>query len=146
MSKPINFYIITSTNTDKVYIGSTSNTLSQRLSNHKTNNSCTSKFIINAGNFSIDLLETVECNPEERAQIEYKYIQEYGENIINKNKGYWKDANHEKKYYQNYYQSNKEKLAETKNSKVLCECGSYSVKGSIARHKKTKKHLEFISS
>ena len=164
MSKPINFYIITSTNTDKVYIGSTVKTLKQRLNGHiyeaKLNKGCTSKFIINAGDYSIDLLETVECNSEERFNLEMEYIKGYGELAVNNYNGRMSDKNYLRKvgrdYYhankhkyklkiKHYYEANKEKLNAYSSTKVKCECGTEVTKSNLVRHKKSKKHMEFIA-
>jgi|TARA_R110000744_G_C19187893_1_gene543523 hypothetical protein len=45
-----------------------------------------------------------------------------------------------------YHHKNKEKINLNKLIKIRCECGKFSAKGSIARHKKTKYHLEYLKS
>lgn len=157
MSKPINFYIITSTNTDKVYIGSTGNCLKYRLSEHKCKMDSTASQVINQGNYSIDLLETVECNPKERFNLEMEYVKGYGDLAVNHNKGQTKEAGYKKERYQankeivklkrlEYYHANKEKISANSSTKVICECGCTVAKGSIFKHKKSKKHMELISA
>jgi hypothetical protein len=44
-----------------------------------------------------------------------------------------------------YYQKNKETIAEKEKEKVRCECGCEIRKSDIAKHRKTKKHIELIS-
>ena len=63
----------------------------------------------------------------------------------------------DKKYYQankeqiskqkkEYYQGLKEKIKEQRREVVVCECGCKSTKGSITRHRQTKKHLNLLSN
>jgi hypothetical protein len=89
----VRFYKITSTNTEKVYIGSTKMSLENRLQWHeldyKTFLSCgikktTSREILCEGDYSIHLLEAKLCeNKLERYAIEKKYI-ELNPTAINK--------------------------------------------------------------
>jgi hypothetical protein len=121
----------------------------------------TAREVINQGNYSIDLLETVECNSEERYKIEYNYIQGYGDLAVNCLTGISKEPGYkqqkDKEYYEankdklklkikDYNEKNKEKLSARKKEKVLCECGYIGARTHVARHKKSKKHMEFIAS
>ena len=46
-----------------------------------------------------------------------------------------------------YYQANKNKINEkSRNSKIICECGSSITKGHEKRHYETKKHQNFLSN
>ncbi len=78
------FYRIHSPNHPQSYIGSTTQPLKRRLSQHKTNKDCSSIHIINSGgNPCIELLECIEeCNIELRKTIEQEYIEKY--DCINK--------------------------------------------------------------
>ena len=67
-------YAIRSPNTDKIYIGSTTQSLKKRLWNHKNDNynptrgaerMCTSKQIMDFGDHYIELLENFPCNTKE---------------------------------------------------------------------------------
>jgi len=109
-------YRVVCSETNNIYIGSTTRPLSQRLGKHKNNfNTCMTKNFINP---KIFLIENCPCNSkEELHSIERKYI----ENIecVNKiipgrtpkewrkeNKEYYKD------YFKDYYLNNKEKFNE----------------------------------
>ena len=48
-------------------------------------------------------------------------------------------------YYRNYYETNKESILNHVNEKILCECGCYSLRCHLARHKKSQKHIRLIS-
>ena len=41
-----------------------------------------------------------------------------------------------------YQQANKELISEKRKQPVECECGCVIKKGDLAKHKRTKKHLE----
>lgn len=60
----------------------------------------------------------------------------------------WREKNkeHIKEYGKNYERPNYEERQLIKKEIVICECGATSNKGHIARHRKTKKHLDLISS
>jgi hypothetical protein len=59
-------YEISCKSTGKKYIGSTIQTLKARLCKHKYNrNTCSSKEIINGGNYEIILIEKYPCNSKE---------------------------------------------------------------------------------
>jgi len=46
----------------------------------------------------------------------------------------------------NYYHSNRENILEKMKVKITCECGSTINKGELTRHKKTKKHTNYIAT
>ena len=50
-----------------------------------------------------------------------------------------------KEYTKKYYHSNKDKIKEDKKQKTTCECGCIISNNHIARHRKTKKHLDMVS-
>ena len=49
-------------------------------------------------------------------------------------------------YHKQYRADNKQALLEKKKEKIICECGTESTKSDISRHRKTKKHINFISN
>ena len=120
-------YEIISDNTDMVYIGSCIITLKKRLIEHKRKkNKCSSKFIIDCGDYDIYLIEKYSCNNNlELRMREQMYIDIYkndGKNVINgKNaytsiedtkenrKNYDKDR---KEYFKEYRKNNKENIKE----------------------------------
>ena len=80
----INFYKITSTNTDKVYVGSTKKDINERLNQHEAHhrlfkdgktNYITSFEILEYKDYKIELLENKICeSKEERGTVECNYI------------------------------------------------------------------------
>lgn len=64
----------------------------------------------------------------------------------------YREANKEKraKQWKEWYKANKEELAKKKKAKlsqkITCECGSVVCKGALTRHKRSKKHKDFIEA
>lgn len=87
-------YVIRSPHTDKICIGSTTQSLSQRLTKHKSDfkrhamgQDCfrTSFHIFQAGDAYIELLENFPCNSvEELCAREYHHIRQAGDRCANK--------------------------------------------------------------
>jgi len=124
-------YKITSPQTDKFYIGSTIQSLSNRLSLHKSlykrnilnKTSYTSSFnLMKFNDTSIELIKNVKCeNRKELTKIEGQYIKEFNDKIFNISiagrtvKEYYNDnrlAIHEyhKIYQKQYYKTHKEQF------------------------------------
>ena len=157
---------------DDIYIGSTCVPLSHRMSKHRClykrykegkTNYTTSFKILEYGDARIELIENVECKCKEEliAREGYyirsldcvnKYIpdrteKEYREDNkerIAQCKKEWYEKNRELTLHRakEYREKNKEK----RNEKTKCECGSTVNRSSIARHKKTKKHIQYLES
>jgi len=71
-------YAIRSNQTDLVYIGSTTQKLSARLTNHKTRTDTTSRHIVKYPDAYIELIKDFPCNTlDELLEEEGKYISEY---------------------------------------------------------------------
>ena len=108
-------YIIRSKQTDKVYIGSTVQSLNKRFRLHKIQD-CTSQEILKYSDAEIILLECYECeNKEQLKNREGEYIRQYNcvnKNIAGRTRKEWIEDN--KEYFKEYYQENKEKLNEKK--------------------------------
>ena len=143
--------------TGKVYIGSTSTPLKERLSRHKRiHNHCVTKDFINP---KIELIESYPCETKEQLLWREREWFEKTE-CVNKNKPIitdeerkiskkkylkiWRDDN--KLYHITYRQENKERLNETAKEKIQCVCGIIVSKSHKARHLKSKKHQAFVSS
>jgi len=83
-------YKIVSPNTDKIYIGSTTYPLHERMQRHisrydRKKLCCTSKLIIEAGNATIELIEVFNCdNRKQLLQREGYYIRLYINICVNK--------------------------------------------------------------
>ena len=121
-----------------VYYGSTCD-LKTRMYTHKCLkiNTCVSKKIIERGNYEYAILESYE-NIDEYDLVERERWYILNKPCINKKVPHRTDAE--------YRQNNKEKIAEQKKEKFVCECGGKFTKTHTARHKKSKKHLKWIQS
>ncbi len=153
--------------TNEIYIGSTYRKLNDRLLVHKTTPTCSSREIINRGNYEILLIENYACNNRyELEQRERYYIEnnvcinqviptrtskEYYEvnrkKILKEKQTYYINNKQElQKKHKIYRQNNKEAISKRKCQKILCECGSTVSRNHLRRHIRSKKHIEFISN
>ena len=152
-------YKLTCSDTNKIYIGSTVQSLQIRLNSHKgKGNTCVSKTLVNP---TIELLHLTPCNSKkELLMIEQKYINEY--ECINDRTSYTSHADKLKqrkarrdampfeqrkerarKYYLKSVTNPEtiEKNRERSIKKVECECGTIVMAGNMTRHKKSKLHI-----
>ena len=83
---------------------------------------------------------------EERKQQVKEYLQQNKEQILLKRKE-WAQQNkeHIALYKKKFYQQNKEEIEKKKATKIKCECGSIVRKSDLSKHKRTKKHVKFMS-
>ena len=153
----INFYKITSTNTDKIYVGSTEKDINERLNQHETHyrlfkdgkfHYITSFEILECKDYKIELLENKVCqSKEERDTVECKYIINTP-NTVNRNlpgrtrEQYYNDNKEDiYEYHRQRYQNNKQELKRKHN----CFCGGKYTKKHKSRHEKSQKHQTFIN-
>ena len=115
-------YKISSDATDKIYIGSTTKDLKQRLKKHKDNyyNYLKGHYKSNVAVFdifklngcvSIDLIETFSCSSAQMLRTKEQEIMEieiYRDKLINKNRAIKKTPLELKKYGKEYYEQTKE--------------------------------------
>ena len=103
-----------------------------------------------------------ENNKEKINEINKKYRENNKEKIKETTKKYYENnkekiKEHRKKYYENnkekinenkkkYYENNKEKIKEKQKILIKCECGSIIRKDGLKRHKKSKKHINYLNS
>ena len=154
-----------------VYYGSTIETLSNRLSKHKykwknTNNGTTSRLLYeNNSDVLIELVEEYPCeNKKELEKRERWWIEnnecvnkiiptrtmsEWREksrhNRLKQMKEYYeKNKEQHKQYRKQQYEKNKETINEKLKEKLVCDCGAIIRVSGLPRHKKTKKHLDYI--
>lgn len=131
------------------YIGSTTNSLSDRFSTHKCDykkkryNLATHNFYDKYGieNFRIiEIKKYLVCDEKHLKAYELLHMLN-NKNCVNKYKPFKPliklDEKIEKK---KYYEKNKEKIRE----KITCECGSIFRKDGISKHKKSDKHIKFM--
>jgi hypothetical protein len=142
-------YRIVSNVCDLVYYGSSCETLSKRLAQHrrsynsylKGKGNYTASFeIIEKGNYEIILVENCPCNSKEELKSRERFYIE-NNNCVNKYiPGRTLEETREK--VKEYYQENREKILKQKSEKICCEiCGSKIRKPDIKRHQRTLKCL-----
>ena len=165
-------YKIICSETERVYIGSTIQTLKKRLGQHILKKKCMSKDFIEP---KIYLVENYSCKSKNDLELkERHYIEntdcvnyqkpartpqqkkEYGYKYYNENKHIkdaWRLKNKEKILLQQreWTLKNKEKSKEIikksnlkNNVKITCECGKEFKKYEMPRHIKSKYHIKHI--
>jgi hypothetical protein len=144
------YKIIDNTN-GNIYIGSTTQTLNQRLNEHKCdynrylNNKirkhCTSSEIIKNNNYKFEIIKYVVFEDRKELHQRERY---YLENNICVNKFI------PSRTKQQYYCNNKDYIKEFKKEynkiKFQCECGSLIRKDNKQKHFRSKKHIDFINN
>ena len=138
-------YAIRSHQTDKVYIGSTTQSLSVRFGEHKRK-TCTSREIMKFEDCYIELLEEFPCvNKMQLNKREGELIRIM--DCTNKNiagRTLLEYRNEHKNEKKQYYQNNKEHIREQRNQKYNCFCTGKYTRCGKSHHFKSKKHLEFM--
>ena len=104
------YKIIDNTN-DNVYIGQTRRTLNQRLREHKNSQNCSSRDIIENGDYRIELIEQTNDKSRERYWVENNEC--INKNIPGRTDKEWREDNTEKikEYNKEYHEDNKDHLA-----------------------------------
>ena len=89
-----------------------------------------------------------ECRAYRTEEEKKEYDKQY--RLVNKEQcrkltNQWKEDNKEilKKKKAEWYENNKDKIAQQAAEKITCECGAIIRRDSLARHKKSKKHLNY---
>tara|TARA_R110000868_G_C10654646_1_gene745293 strand:- start:41 stop:577 length:537 start_codon:yes stop_codon:yes gene_type:complete len=168
-------YTIRCNDTDKYYIGSTTNLLCKRLSQHKCaylKSKCSSVkilFDLDIDDCYIELLENYPCNSKiELEKREGELIRLHKDNVVNKiitgrKMKEWREYNKLKiieqcKEYQlnnkekineqrkQYREANKEKIKKISTQPYTCDCGKIIQLTEKARHCKSKKHISFFNN
>jgi len=135
--------------TGEDYYGSTKH-YSRRKQQHKFQlRKCTSKQIIERGNYEFIILEQVEDT--QLLVRERHYITTFP--CVNKqiplrsNAQYYQENKEKIRQIQvQYYQENKDKLKQYYSALFECECGTTCTLCNKAKHFRTKKHMNFIST
>tara|TARA_R100001015_G_C4631858_1_gene194743 strand:+ start:1757 stop:2500 length:744 start_codon:yes stop_codon:yes gene_type:complete len=141
-------YKLTDNTNNQVYIGSTIQTLQQRLQGHKSGAKtskegcgCASKSIIDNGDYKIELLEEFSCeNKRELLIKEQEYIDKY--DCINKVNSH---ADPKKRYLLNREKILIKKREYDKNY-IKCECGGGYCMSHRARHLKSRRCQEYFKN
>lgn len=149
-------YCIRSFQTDDVYVGSTTQTLSQRLGKHKVSYKLylkgkakyvTAYKILKYDDYYIELITLYPCSCKAELEAEEgKFIREWdcvNKTIIGRTKKQWHFDNKDKKkeYDKQYYIDNKDKIIQ----KLTCICSCNITRSVFRRHLKSKKHKKLMS-
>lgn len=159
-------YKLVSNNTNKIYIGSTTLSLKDRLSRHKANykmnkSYISSRHILQFDDVNIVLIEEYPCSSKKELLEREQYHQDENKNICVNNRRAIRDREakiaYDKEYQNKHYdkhiqavkkynEKNKEKINARCREKVLCiYCDKYGRKGNISTHHKSKSHLEAVT-
>jgi len=159
-------------NIKDIYVGSTTNK-NRRKQQHKRNcndendkekyNMRVYKFIRETGgfdNWSLILVEKYPCNSKQELEMRERYWMEQLHSTLNSKsvtsyQHLWFEDRCE--YYKKYTEENKNHLREHRKEyrklneeylkkQTICECGGHYTTTHLARHLKTNRHLEYISS
>jgi hypothetical protein len=157
-------YKIICDDTNECYIGSTTQTLTQRLQGHRSEYksdkvTTSSAQIIARGNFHIELIEEMVCDTIPELHKREGYWQKRT-TCINKyiagrsSKEYYQDNKEEirKKrcpaYHSKWYYANKGRwkgyaatASVRKKEKVTCECGRELTRGALRKHRQSQFHI-----
>lgn len=131
-------YKIVSSHTDKIYIGSTTTSLSQRLAIHrdhmKRGRNTSSKEILQHPDAKIVLIERYPCKSnEELHQREEYHRRQNIEICVNKNRAF--QTPEEKKEQKNFHNK----------KRIICDyCGCNILYNNIYRHRDAKSHIANI--
>ena len=145
-------YKIYCNETGDVYYGSTIQPISARITQHrsKCKYQCSSKTIIDRGNYSYSLVESFPCNSKEELHSRERYWIE-NNNCINKiipcrTRKEYREDNKEiiSKKLKKWREDNKDKIKEYKSEVIKCECGTNIMKVEKARHKRSAKHKYYL--
>ena len=161
-------------NPNLIYVGSTCNLLSKRLSQHKSNlklfqstgeGYTTSFEIVKYSDCYIELLESFACNNKNELnaregyyirsidcvnkvipdRTQKEYYEDNKEIIVEKKKQYYEE--NKKTIIENvkqYYEENKEQIKEKKNLKYSCECSGKYTECNKSAHFRSKKHQNYL--
>jgi len=136
---------------DDVYVGSTVNTLSQRMAHHKYDferypDRKIYKFIRNTGgdwsHYKIILIEDYPCDRKEQLLQREQYYKKIA--TLNNNNCFGFDKKRKKKYNKEYREANKDKIKENKNTVCICICGRKYTHCNKSHHEQTKHHQNYI--
>ena len=153
-------YTIRSYKSDEVYVGSTTQTLSLRMSKHRTGYKLfmngTSKYvssyeILKFDDAYIELIKYYPCNSKTELDREegiwIRKMECVNRRIEGRTKKQYRIDNKEsiKEYKAQHYIDNIGKIKEYKTQKFKCQCGSKYTLNNKAKHFKTNKHQLYIT-
>ena len=101
----------------------------------------------NGGEYTIEIYKMFPCNSDEELRIEENNVIKYLNANLNTNLAFQsveEKKEYGKEYYKEYRQQNKEQIKNQKAEIIICECGCKTTRGSISKHRKSKKHLNLM--
>jgi hypothetical protein len=138
---------------DKRYIGSTTMTLKDRYSRHKSDwvkgeSKCTSRVLfeiakVDGGTVVINLVEDYPCVSRKELEVRERFHMEQCQDRVNERIP-GRSLAEIAEYLAEYYEANKDKIAERKAIKVKCECGVTHRRYDKALHDKSKRHIDYL--
>jgi len=143
-------YKLVSNKTEKIYIGSTTLSLSTRLSIHKhqalhCSKPCSSKVLFeNGAEVKIELLQEFGCETRKQMKVlEACLMAGYGDLCCNKNSAIGKTPDQMKYYYREYNRKNKDIRKFKHYISSICDvCNGFYNKYQVENHCRTFKHLK----
>jgi hypothetical protein len=155
-------YTIRSHQTDKYYIGSTTQSLSKRFSKHKetyasylNGKACyvSSYEILKLGDAYIELLEDVPCETKEQLhKREGELIRQYKDHVVNvnipgRNKAMWHQEHRDQRLKQlaDYYAQNKEEINQKRREERATDGEKLRAKDRAYRKANNKKLKEYYN-
>ena len=135
-------YEITSNNNNMIYVGSCTISLKHRLIDHKRQK-CSSKYILECGDYNINLIQEYSCNNNKELRIREQYwIDKYrkeGKNVVNEQNAYTSKLQRQEK--QNEYQKNNRSKYREKDKKYYEKNQEY-YKEYRANNRETRKEYD----
>jgi group I intron endonuclease len=147
-------YKITSEKGEKVYIGSTTQSLPERWGEHKCrNHNCTSKILFDEYGIDTCSLEEIEKVDHDKRYERERFWIENTENCVNivvpgRTQAEWYQENKERVLEHNkaYRLENSDKIKARKTERITCPtCGKNLARNSFASHKK-RHHLSKVET
>ena len=112
----------------------------------------------NGGEYSIEIYKMFPCNSYEELIKGEEDVRKYLNPNLNMRKCFTTDEEfkEQRKQYtltdghkerrKAFYQKNKDNILERMSEKIICECGCSTTRGTITRHRKSKKHIKLINN
>ena len=159
-------YCVKSEHTDKIYIGSTTQSLKSRFTSHKMHHKLfgcgklptrVSAFeLLDLGDCYIELIEDYPC--ESRTELEKRethHIQLNKDIAVNEKMPWYDYKTADRERYKRerdqilsrvkeYYKKNSDKIKARARERIQCECGCTVRRASISKHRKTEKHQSLL--
>ena len=148
-------YKITSKNSNKVYIGSTTQTLQRRLYGHKYDyigylngkyNYVTSFEILELGDYRIELIEEIDFTDKKDLLKREGYFIQTTKNTVNRGivRGLCKDDMHRERSITYYHRHVNDINSKRKVKQECYYCNTLQRKSDTARHNNSQRHIEAV--